>query len=143
MPAYLEDMLRNGAKRRRIQRLSPTGQLYTSVTYKNEVHGIVPVLAKLLDQDTNVARAWLCDSRVQHVFKQSGEGGFCGYRNCQMMLSYILNSKWPGSQEVTRAMGVHHTEPEPGIPGILMLQDWIEHAWDRGYNARCRIETVR
>lgn len=58
------------------------------------------------------------------------EGGFCGYRNIQMMISFIRNTKSDGFE--------HFME---NIPSILKLQDAIETAWDSGINDFGRIET--
>lgn len=142
MPLRLYELLRKGAKREIVQRISPSGQLYQSISYANEVRGIVPLLAKLLNDDNNVGEAWLCSSLVQHVFKMKDEGGFCGYRNAQMMLSYILNARSPGWDEIVRLMGSEANDVELRIPSILQLQDMIERAWELGYNSRCQIETV-
>lgn len=103
---------------------------------------MIPVLAKLLDQDASVQQAWLCHPGVQHVYKMRHEGGFCGYRNCQMLFSHILNARWPGWENVIGAMGADRESVSHRIPGILLLQDLIERAWDMGFNARCRTETV-
>lgn len=142
MPPQLYDLLRKGAKRQIAQRISPSGQLYQSISYANEVRGIVPLIATLLNDDNDVGEAWLCSPLVQHVFKMKDEGGFCGYRNAQMMLSYILNARSPGWEEVVKVMGSDAKNAELRIPSILQLQDMIERAWDMGYNSRCRIETV-
>jgi hypothetical protein len=57
-------------------------------------------------------------------------GGFCGYRNIQMMTSYIISSQSPG-----------HEVFKGRIPSIFRIQDYIENAWDLGINAQGRIET--
>jgi hypothetical protein len=57
-------------------------------------------------------------------------GGFCGYRNIQMMASYIIASRHPG-----------HTHFKKKIPSIFRIQDWVEKAWDEGINSHCRAET--
>jgi hypothetical protein len=58
------------------------------------------------------------------------EGGFCGYRNIQMLVSWIAKSQAPGHEHFPR-----------GVPTILELQDLIEHAWDKGFNSTGRTET--
>jgi hypothetical protein len=58
------------------------------------------------------------------------EGGFCGYRNIQMLITYIRGAK---------ASGFEHFHGK--IPSILKLQDLIEQAWDMGYNSAGKIET--
>jgi hypothetical protein len=57
-------------------------------------------------------------------------GGFCGYRNIQMMASYINGAKW---------QGFYHFEGK--LPTIFQIQEYIEHAWDLGINAQGRLET--
>jgi hypothetical protein len=57
-------------------------------------------------------------------------GGFCGYRNIQMLTSNIIAAKTQGS---------HHFGPTP--PSIFQIQDLIENAWDMGINAQGRAET--
>ena len=57
-------------------------------------------------------------------------GGFCGYRNIQMMASYIIGTGSNGAKELSHR-----------IPSIFQIQDLIEEAWDRGINAQGRIET--
>ena len=57
-------------------------------------------------------------------------GGFCGYRNIQMLCSYIIGVDSQGS-ECFRGKE----------PSIFQIQDYIEHAWDIGINSTARIET--
>lgn len=91
--------------------------------------GVIPVLAQLLRQTHTTAYAYLCHPSVWHVSKLRWEGGFCGYRNIQMMCSYIIST---GSDEVNM---------QGSLPSIFAIQDYIENAWDLGINARGRIET--
>lgn len=95
-----------------------------------KVRGIIPVLAQACEQDSSVRKAYLCHRSVEYITKFKGEGSFCGYRNIQMLISYIVESK---------AKGCEHF-PD-GVPSILQIQDLIEHAWDRGINAHGRLET--
>ncbi|KAJ3573507.1 hypothetical protein NPX13_g4671 [Xylaria arbuscula] len=60
----------------------------------------------------------------------SAEGGFCGYRNIQMLSSYIVGAHVVGAE----ILGDR-------IPSIFRIQDYIENAWDMGINASGRIET--
>lgn len=130
MPAWLQRQLEQGAKVTSRNKISPDGSLVKVETIANETHDIIPVLAQLCEQDPSVQRAFLCHSGVQHVVKMSREGGFCGYRNIQMMVSFI---------QATRSQGFEHF---PGrIPSIFRLQDLIELAWDKGINSAGRIET--
>jgi len=57
-------------------------------------------------------------------------GGFCGYRNIQMMVSYITGAK---------SQGFNHFDRK--LPTIFQIQELIEHAWDLGINAQGRLET--
>jgi Peptidase family C78 len=96
----------------------------------NETSGLVPVLYQLLEQDKGVDHAYLCHPATQHVVKTAREGGFCGYRNIQMLISYIQGAQAPG-----------YPYFEGRIPTILRLQDLIEEAWDQGINSAGRLET--
>jgi hypothetical protein len=57
-------------------------------------------------------------------------GAFCGYRNIQNLCSHIIG---------TRATGWEQLGSD--IPSVFQIQDLIETAWDRGFNARGRAET--
>lgn len=57
-------------------------------------------------------------------------GGFCGYRNIQVLAAHIIATQTTGWKQFG-----------DDIPSIFQIQDLIETAWDRGYNARGRIET--
>ncbi|KAK3399011.1 DUF1671-domain-containing protein [Sordaria brevicollis] len=92
--------------------------------------GIIPVLAQLFEQCSSTRKAFLCHPSTNHVSKLKKEGGFCGYRNIQMLSSYIVSTKYPG---------YHQFRGE--IPTIFDIQEMIETAWDHGINARGRIET--
>ncbi|KAI0810736.1 peptidase family C78-domain-containing protein [Xylaria sp. FL0064] len=92
--------------------------------------GIIPVLAKLLEQNSSTRYAYLCHPAVQHISKLRGEGGFCGYRNIQMLSSYIVGARVDGAEVLGDK-----------IPSIFRIQDYIENAWDTGINASGRIET--
>ncbi|PUU80070.1 peptidase family C78-domain-containing protein [Tuber borchii] len=101
------------------------------VTVSNESPDLIPVIALFCEHDPRVARAWVCHPGTKHVGKQiRGEGGFCWYRNIQMVVSYI-QSAYP--------RGFHPFEGR--IPTILRLQDWIEEGWDKGVNSSARLET--
>lgn len=57
-------------------------------------------------------------------------GGFCGYRNIQMLSSYIVGAHVEGAEVLDNR-----------IPSIFRIQDYIENAWDMGINASGRVET--
>ncbi|KAJ4389151.1 hypothetical protein N0V93_006613 [Gnomoniopsis smithogilvyi] len=107
--------------------------LVTMLQKKGQVvgHDIVPVLRQLLQQSASTEYAYLCHPCVQHVSKLRREGGFCGYRNIQMMCSYILGTSFAGS----------HNNFGGKIPSIFDIQEFIEAAWDRGINKQGRVET--
>ncbi|KAL8952629.1 MAG: hypothetical protein Q9222_001468 [Ikaeria aurantiellina] len=86
MPAWLHAQLARGAKVSIINQIGPSGQLSQLEVVANEARGILPVLAQLCEQDLMLCKVYLCHPGVQHVFKMAKEGGFCGYRNIQMMV---------------------------------------------------------
>lgn len=94
------------------------------------VLSIIDVLAHAAEKDLSVESVHLCDPRVSFITKDAGEGSFCGYRNLQMMISYLLSRDVVDEKIV---LG--------GIPSISAIQDLIEDAWDRGINANGRTET--
>ena len=130
MPGWLRKLLENGATVTVRNRIKPDGSLEKVETVSNEVGGTVPVLAQLCQQDATVKNAYLCHPCVEHIVKLSREGGFCGYRNIQMMVSYLQG---------TQTSGWEHFQHRS--PGIFQLQDMIEHAWDCGFNSQGRVET--
>jgi hypothetical protein len=130
MPTWLRKQIERGAKITVENQITPNGQMIRVERIANETPGMVQVLAQLCEQDPAVSKAFFCHPGVKHVFKMPREGGFCGYRNIQMMISFI---------QAARADGYHYF---PGrIPSILDIQDLIEQAWDKGINAVGRIET--
>ena len=130
MPAWLRKLLEDGAKITTYNQIGPDGAVIKVKTIANETPDLIPVLARLSDLDQSVERAFYCDAAILHIAKMQKEGGFCGYRNIQMILSYILLAK---------AAGHHHFDGN--LPTILKLQDLIEQAWDMGYNSAGKIET--
>lgn len=106
------------------------GKLRKRKICPNMTGGIIPVLEQLLEQDQSSEYSYLCDPATKHVSKLKREGGFCGYRNIQMMCSYIIGAQSEG-----------HDALKDKIPTIFKIQDWIEKAWDMGINATGRIET--
>ncbi|KAK9426557.1 putative Peptidase family C78-domain-containing protein [Seiridium unicorne] len=108
------------------------GWLVTLLRQKGQIiqGHIVPVLANLLRVSQSTEYAYLCNPAVDHVSKLRREGGFCGYRNIQMLSSYIIGA---------RAEGAHHFDGR--LPSVFDIQEYIENAWDRGINAQGRVET--
>ncbi|KAF1813293.1 hypothetical protein P152DRAFT_395122 [Eremomyces bilateralis CBS 781.70] len=120
--------------RKNILRSDGKGML-TLTWYKNETPDLIPELARLSETDRNIRKAWYCDDAVHHVGKTTTrDTGFCGYKNIQVMLSYIQNARSKGYKELRRR-GFDMT------PGILDLQDMIEEAWDKGFCSFGRKET--
>lgn len=130
MPSWLKELLQKGAKVTLSYQIGIDGQLLRNEVIANEYKGIVPVLSQLCYQDDSVAKAYLCHPSVTHVVKMNREGGFCGYRNIQMLISYIQD---------TRSWGYEYLRGR--IPSILQLQDMIERAWDMGFCEFGRVET--
>ena len=130
MPAWLLKQLERGAKVYVINQVGPAGEPIQIERAANETPDIIPLLARLFKKDHSLREVFLCHPSVKHIVKMAREGGFCGYRNIQMMISYIQASKSPG----------HEYFPKE-LPSILHLQDLIEAAWDKGINSSGRIET--
>ncbi|ESZ99444.1 hypothetical protein SBOR_0206 [Sclerotinia borealis F-4128] len=130
MPQWLVKLLQADGQYKTINRLNADGQLRRVKYCPNQAEGIIPVLAQLLDQDSATSYAYLCDPAVLHVSKLLREGGFCGYRNIQMVSSYIVKSQFPG-----------HDVFRDKVPTIFDIQEYIENAWDEGFNSQGRTET--
>lgn len=130
MPSWLSHQLEQGARVTTINQISSTGQIVAAESIANETVGVIPVLAQLCEQDPCLSKVFLCHPSVKHVFKMAREGGFCGYRNIQMMVSFMQASRFPGCEHF------------PGrVPSIPKLQHMIEQAWDEGFSPSGRIET--
>ncbi|KAJ5584083.1 uncharacterized protein N7459_003883 [Penicillium hispanicum] len=130
MPSWLRKMLEKGGKTSKQTQITPDGKLARRTKVENETDHLIPVVAKLCEQDKTVQRAFLCSPKIRHICKMPHEGGFCGYRNIQMLVSYI-----------TKAQSLGHEQFPAGVPTILELQDKIELAWDMGFNSVGRTET--
>ncbi|PVI02794.1 DUF1671-domain-containing protein, partial [Periconia macrospinosa] len=130
MPRWLHDQLAAGPEITMVNRIGRDGRLIKQEKVQNETPGIIPILAQLSALDRSVKEAYYCHPSTLHIGKTPKEGGFCGYRNIQMLISYIQGA---------RAQGV---EEFPGrTPGVLKLQDLIERAWDKGINEIGRQQT--
>ena len=130
MPEWLRRQLEHGARITIINNIGPDGRLTRTETIANEYRHIIPVLAQLCEQDPSVSRVYFCNPNVTHVVKMAREGGFCGYRNIQMMISYIRDARSEGYQLFQKR-----------LPSVLQLQDMIEDAWARGFNSMGKVET--
>jgi hypothetical protein len=123
-------MLDKGNTTTMLSRITQDGKLSRHVIFENESPNVVPALAQLCRQDKSVQRAFFCSAHVHQISKLPREGAFCGYRNIQMLVSYLQESRGPGSAHFPDA-----------LPTILQLQNMIERAWDLGYNSVGRTET--
>ncbi|KUJ20197.1 DUF1671-domain-containing protein [Mollisia scopiformis] len=130
MPAWLVKLLEEDGALKMGNRLDSGGKIRRVQYSPNQTAGIVPVLAQLLEQNETTSYAYLCDPAVKHVSKLRREGGFCGYRNIQVLCSYIIG---------TRSQG--HDSFGDKVPTIFDIQEYIESAWDIGINSQGRIET--
>jgi zinc finger-containing ubiquitin peptidase 1 len=130
MPSWLRKQLETGAKPNDGNKTCEEECVIPVEQKANETSGIVPVLGILCEQEQTLSNVYLSHPDVQHIVKMAREGGFCGYRNIQMMISFIRGAKSYGYQHFMRS-----------IPSVLELQDAIERAWDRGINDFGRIET--
>ncbi|KAG9232987.1 peptidase family C78-domain-containing protein [Amylocarpus encephaloides] len=130
MPSWLVDVLKGDGETSTMNRLDENGRPKKVKVCPNQSIGILPVLQQLLEQDPNVAYAYLCHFAVRHVSKLKHEGGFCGYRNIQMLTSHINGVKSQGYQIF-----------KDKIPSIFDIQEHVEMAWDLGINVDGRTET--
>ncbi|POS85244.1 hypothetical protein EPUL_001798 [Erysiphe pulchra] len=96
----------------------------------NMMMGIIPLLVRLLTEDKSTLYAYTCHPCVRHVSRLKREDGFCGYRNIQIMTSYIVSTESQGCDVLGKK-----------IPSIFDIQDYIEMAWDLGFNSHGRVET--
>ncbi|KAB8275114.1 peptidase family C78-domain-containing protein [Aspergillus minisclerotigenes] len=130
MPSWLRKLLEKGVKITESNIIAPDGTLRRHRSMENETTDVVPVLVRLCEQDKSVQRAFFCSPKVHQISKMPKEGAFCGYRNIQMLISYIKECRVPG----------HECFSETS-PTILQIQEMIESAWDMGFNSIGRIET--
>ncbi|KAF4634667.1 hypothetical protein G7Y89_g3448 [Cudoniella acicularis] len=130
MPSWLVKLLESDGEMTTVNRLDGDGKLKKVKFCPNRTSGILPVLEQLLRQDRSTEYAYLCDPAVKHVSKLKREGGFCGYRNIQMLSSYIIGARSQGHQYFNGK-----------IPTIFDIQEYIENAWDIGINTQGRVET--
>lgn len=121
MPESVLKRLRDGEPTRRINRIGRDGRIFTERVVENEVPELIPTITRLsVASSEGLSNVYVCHSSVHHVHKGTSPGYFCGYRNIQMLVSYIRDTKAKG-----------HERFEKGIPGILQIQDLIEEAWER------------
>ena len=131
MPEWLYQQSAQSPPSRRHNIIGPDGRLVVQTEYLTRVAGLVPVLAGLSAASHEVVKAYFCHPAVEHVFNDKKDGPFCGYRNIQMLLSYVQAAKTEG----------HHLLDKHGLPAILNIQDMIEYAWEQGICSHAREET--
>jgi hypothetical protein len=134
MPDWLYKQLRKGPKITKTKVISRSGGVVTQEKVEGETNGVLPVIRRLIENDAHSYMAYLCHPSVKQIGKDKNEGGFCGYRNIQMQVSYLQGAKAPGSEYF------------PGqTPGILELQEQIETAWDNNIHwySRSQIGKLR
>jgi hypothetical protein len=131
MPESMLKRVRDGDPSRRLNRIGKDGRVITEHMLENEVSELIPIITRLCSASSgHLSSGYVCDSSVHHVHKGTNPGHFCGYRNIQMLVSYIRGTKAKG-----------HERFEAGLPGILQIQDMIEEAWDRDSYSVGRQET--
>ena len=130
MPSWLFRQLKEGPPRTWINQIGTDGRIRRVEKVANETPGLVPALADLCRQDRAVSKAWFCSPGARHIFKMRREGGFCGYRNIQMQVSWMQHHQHPGFE----FFGMD-------TPNILDLQATIEDAWKSGINSSGKAET--
>ena len=128
MPSSIWHQLKAGPRVTRERRIGSDGRLTVVEIVENHNEGMVPRLAELSELDSTIREAWYCHPSVQHIVRWQHEGGFCGYRNIQMQISYIQGAKALGCTLF----------PGPRVPTIPQLQTWIEDAWDNGISELSR-----
>lgn len=96
----------------------------------NSKDGMVTMVYDLLNDNSQTRSASLAHPSIHRTTKLRCEGSFCGYRNIQMLISYLILATETGPRAFPN-----------GVPDIFQLQDQIEDAWDNGHNSRGRNET--
>ena len=74
MPDWLVKLLESDGKMETVNQLGADGRVKKVKACPNMAPGVVPVIARLLEQDRSVAYAYLCDPAVKHVSKLKKEG---------------------------------------------------------------------
>ncbi|KAG6874304.1 hypothetical protein C0995_001529 [Termitomyces sp. Mi166 len=97
---------------------------------QNYTQGLIPLLKKALwnshAQGTTL-RAVLCSERAIHVSSTFFDTGWgCGYRNFQMACAALMD------QNIQPKYSMLLTEPSS--PGVRDIQQWIEDAWNAGFD---------
>lgn len=130
MPPFIENLLRKNVGDR-IEEMTIGDMELRYSALENETPLLVPKLQLLSRADATVLKSVFCSPVVNHVSKLTREGGFCGYRNTQMIISYLRACPTEVISKEFRGR----------LPTIFELQDEIESAWAAGHQSIGRIET--
>ncbi|KAF9990317.1 hypothetical protein BGZ75_002631 [Mortierella antarctica] len=115
--------------------LPPRERLFvpTTSTSSTGVMNIIPKTRLLLEASRiqGVTRqAYLADPSVMlYQSDKTDRAWGCGYRNLQMMLSYVVNQGVTRQEDRSSA-----SSPTTTIPTINELQRQLEYAWQRGFD---------
>jgi len=94
----------------------------------NEVYktwGLIPLIKACYARTKSPVVYYICEN-LDHYSSDRGDSSWgCGYRNIQMMASFLLN---------------HETFKKcvfaGNVPTIPSIQEWIERAWARGFDVQ-------
>ncbi|KAF9992576.1 hypothetical protein BGZ80_005028 [Entomortierella chlamydospora] len=110
-----------------------------AVASSSDKVGISGVIAKaklLLDASKTqgvTKQAYLADTSILFIQGDKSDRGWgCGYRNLQMMLSYVVNQTAVHCED-THRVSTSRLTPDP-IPTIGELQQQLEFAWENGFD---------
>ncbi|KHJ30640.1 putative transcription factor c2h2 [Erysiphe necator] len=130
MPTWLIKLLKEEDGVIKTVKRTQNGKLKEIEICPNMMAEIIPLLVHFLTEDKSTLYAYTCHPCVRHVSRLKREDGFCGYRNIQMMTSFIVATNSQGCEVLGKK-----------IPSIFDIQDFIEMAWDLGFNSHGRVET--
>ncbi|KAF9413487.1 hypothetical protein BGZ94_000712, partial [Podila epigama] len=114
---------------------------FTFVADKSPATGTLSLLPKvkmLLDvsQAQGVTKvAYLADASVAFFQGDKSDWGWgCGYRNIQMMLSYVVQQPCPKAESSPSRSSLGNIDDVPLIPTITQIQQQLEFAWSMGFD---------
>jgi zinc finger-containing ubiquitin peptidase 1 len=76
MPQWLQKLLETDGQLQTVRGLSNSGRSFKVNAVGNHVAGVIPIITRLLRQDSSTRYAYTCDPCVQHITKMQKEGGF-------------------------------------------------------------------
>lgn len=131
MPDNIHAALCRGPQQRKYKFLRSDGSYKLLLIGVNETPDLIPVLSRLCAYHPTAAQVWLCDGGVRYVSKQlPDEGGLCGYRNLQMLISYIQHAMPPDEHPFSGC-----------VPTVIDMQEVIHKGWENGVNSHGLAET--